>query len=291
MGFSASGPYRGCWCWCSERGWRKGRCAGRRRGAPACCWVAKLHRKPKPSGKGGPPPPPPRPAAGPPPSQLEQAGGCSSASKPRRSVMAKPLERKPPPVGPPKRAFSWPQALLGASALPLALPSESSSRPVMLPPPVGKGEEVLGPELYIPRSSAPGSNQRGNVGSDGEGGRGRARGAATGSQSRIINCHLFARNPITLFSPPLPAPLAARTDFTPRRSRSEQGPSGFGGGRSASSPTLRLCGKAGRARSRPKHEALGTQGLRVTPRHWPLAALDRFTRLNRFHSRSFLHKE
>lgn len=88
--------------------------------------------------------------------------------------MAKPLERKPPaPAGAPKRAFSWPQALLGASTFPLALPSESSSRPVMLPPPpplVGKGEEALGPQLYIPRSTAPGSNQRGNVGSDGEGG-------------------------------------------------------------------------------------------------------------------------
>lgn len=126
-------------------------------------------------------------------------------------------------------------------------------------------------------------------------GWGRARGAATGSQSRIINCHLLARNPITLFSPPRPSCWPGQISLRVGAARS-QGPLGFhwggGGGRSASSPSLRRCGKAGRARSRPQRGKRRGYQCQWLPRDTGLlAALDRFTRLNRFLSGSFLHKE
>lgn len=147
-------------------GGRNGTSARSRQGAPAAAGgcAPKLQRRPNPSGRAPrakPESPSPGPAQGAAagPSQQDPgpgpAGAGSSASRPSKSVMAKPRGREP--VGGPP----------GTSALLLAHPSESASRPVMAYWAAGLnslghlcgGGAVLR-TLYTVRSQE-GSNQRG----------------------------------------------------------------------------------------------------------------------------------
>ena len=111
-------------------GGRKGTSATSRQGARAAAGgcAPKLQRRPSPNGRAPrarqePQSPGPAQGAAAGPSQPDPgpgpAGAGSSASRPSRSVMAKPRGREP--VGGPP----------GTSALLLARPSESASRPVM----------------------------------------------------------------------------------------------------------------------------------------------------------------
>ncbi|TNN31604.1 hypothetical protein EYF80_058243 [Liparis tanakae] len=117
------------------RGRSSGRWPGRKQGPPGGCCAARLHRKPRPSGSEppgneNPPRPPacgstpgPEPPTGGPGGPLGWGRAWRSDSRPRRSVMAKPLDRNPEPC---RRDLSIPKP--GDSILTLGF-SSSASRP------------------------------------------------------------------------------------------------------------------------------------------------------------------